>query len=436
MAQSTAVKVIDKPEASALGEMVNAELANQIATAKKYPRDEDAALRQLEKLATRSDAVAEQCMYTLKRTQKNKDTGRDEIVFITGPSIHFMQLLAYCWGNMRAGARIVSEEEKTVTAQGLAYDLQRNNGLLVEIKRGITTSKGYRYGQDMINVTSNAACSIAERNAIEDCIPRVLWWDVYERIKAKAVGAAQIPERIQQAVKFFVSKGAKQDDILAALGVKALDELDRTHLEIFIGLRQALKEGQIDAAKIFTAEGADQRERLTLVASDDPADPNVPGAPIDALFNRNGGRPEEPAAAKGLGDGGPSQPREASREKSKGKAARPPAGSAAPAATAAAGPDDAPEEADKASGDGATQPSGDAADGQSAASDPAPAGEDAYREDELLVAHIEAKLDPSAALSSRRIVNANRGALARIAETSPKTLAARAARILQDWPAK
>lgn len=294
--EATAVKVLDRAEPSALGEMVNAELSNQIATAKKYPRDEDAALRQLEKLATRSDTVAEQCMYTLKRTQKGKNGGKDEIVYITGPSIHFMQLLAYCWGNMRAAARIVDEGEKTVTAQGLAYDLQRNNGLLVEIKRGITTSSGYRFGQDMINVTSNAACSIAERNAIEDCIPRVLWWDVYEAVKAKAVGAAQIPERIGIAVKFFIAQGAKQEDILAAMGVASIADMGREHLEIFIGLRSALKEGNITADKIFTAEGAAERQRLTLTDDgDDPASPGVRGTPIDVLLNK--GKPADPAPA-------------------------------------------------------------------------------------------------------------------------------------------
>lgn len=298
MAQGNAVKVIDKPDASALGEMVNAELSNQIATAKKYPRDEDASLRLLEKLATKSDAVAEQCMYTLKRTAKNKDTGKDELVFITGPSIHFMQLLAYCWGNMRAAARIVEEGEKTVTAQGLAYDLQRNNGLLVEIKRGITTSKGFRFGQDMINVTSNAACSIAERNAIEDCIPRVLWWDIYEAVKIKAVGAAQIPEKLQNAVKFFVAKGAKQEDILHAMGVKELADLGREHLEIFIGLRNALKEGTIDAAKIFTDDGAEQRAKLSLIADDD-GDPNS-YTPIDKLVAPK----DQPAANGGKKNGG------------------------------------------------------------------------------------------------------------------------------------
>lgn len=427
MAQGNAVKVIDKPDASALGEMVNAELSNQIATAKKYPRDEDASLRLLEKLATKSDAVAEQCMYTLKRTAKNKDTGKDELVFITGPSIHFMQLLAYCWGNMRAAARIVEEGEKTVTAQGLAYDLQRNNGLLVEIKRGITTSKGFRFGQDMINVTSNAACSIAERNAIEDCIPRVLWWDIYEAVKIKAVGAAQIPEKLQNAVKFFVAKGAKQEDILHAMGVKELADLGREHLEIFIGLRNALKEGTIDAAKIFTDDGAEQRAKLSLIADDD-GDPNS-YTPIDKLVAPK----DQPAANGGKKSGGDQKAAAAKAGDAGVESGKPATDPSAAGSGATAG--------DPKTADGATQQqmdgaklSGEPGDAQGQTAT-AGAGESSAVDetDEQLVARIEADVKAAHTRGRRAIINDARGALRRIADPeteAPPALKARAEALL------
>lgn len=221
----------------------------------------------------------------------------------------------------------------------------------------------------------------------------------------------------QQLWYYSVRAGARRHFPDVLMGIYTAEEMDGVAAR-----------APIDGGEVITLGAVSRGE-------EQPEPKDADFTPIDALLNKNGGRSEEPAAAKGLGDGGPSQPRDASREKTKGKGGKPPAGSA-PAATAAAGPDDAPEEADRPSGDGATQPSGDAADGQPAVTDPAPPSGDAYREDEQLVAGLEAKLDPSAALSSRRAVNANRGALARIAETSPKNLAARAAKILQDWPAK
>jgi len=305
-----ALKVLDKPDATALGEMIAAELDKQIATAKKYARDEVRALRELETLATRSDPVAESCMYTLKR--KDKD---GTIVWITGPSVRFAELLAYCWGNLRAGARIIEEGEKAVVAQGVAYDLQRNTGLMLEVRRNIMTSSGHRFGNDMINVTSNAACSIALRNVIFDCVPQVLWWDVYEIVKHKAVGAAQIPQRIQQAVKFFVDKGAKQEDILAALGVKAIDEMGRDHLEIFIGLRTALKEGGIEPAKIFTAEGKEQRAKLNLVSEEEEQFNSIDKQLAGGGAKTDGG----PKAAASEAPGGSSQ---GGRDRGKGKGAK------------------------------------------------------------------------------------------------------------------
>jgi hypothetical protein len=406
-------KAIERRDASVVGEIVSAEFNNQVATARKYPRDAAEALDNLQKLACRSDAVAESCMYTLKRKDKS-----GQINFITGPSVRFAELLAHAWGNLRAGARIVDEGEKAVVAQGVAYDLQRNTGFSVEVRRGIVTSSGGRFGSDMINVTSNAACSIALRNAIFDCIPQALWSDVYDAVKHKAVGAAAIPERLQKAVQFFVAKGATQEDVLKAMGVKSIADMGRQHLEIFIGLTTALKEGAIDAAKIFTEEGTEQRERLTLVASDDPADPGVPGTPIDRLLNKNGGDPKD-AAAKAMGDGGSAPPEEPKGAGGKAKAAAKKAGSAAakePSATAAAQSGDKPDD-----GSATQQPGGEAG----LSKEPGPAAEqdgagqaDADREDLDLVGQVEAAWKAAKPTAKSQPIRESRGALTRIAEMS------------------
>lgn len=422
MAQGTAAKAMVKVEQSVVGEITSAEIENQIATAKQYPRDVAAALDSLERLACRSDAIAESCMYTLKR----KDKG-GQINYITGPSVRFAELLAHCWGNLRAGARIIEEGDKAVVAQGIAYDLERNTGFSVEVRRGIVTSTGNRFGADMINVTSNAACSIALRNAVFDCVPQSLWSDVYEAVKAKAIGAAQIPERLQKAVQFFVSKGAEQKDILKAMGVKAISDMGRDHLEIFLGLTTALKEGTIEAAKIFTEEGAEQRQRLSLVADED-GDPNsyntidkqiAPKQPDPATGTKgkagkkDGGAPKD-AAAKG--DGVESQ-----------KPATDPGAAGSPATAGdpktAGGGTQMPGGEAKLSGEpGDAQPQ----DGASGAGESS--GED--ETDEALVARIEAEVK-AARTGKREIILGARGALSRISETGEdEKLRARATALL------
>lgn len=424
-----AVKVLDKPEASALGEMVNAELSNQIATAKRYPRDEDAALSMLHKLATRTDGSAELCMYSLKR--KAAGGGYS---FITGPSVRFAELLAYSWGNIRAGARIIEEGPKSVVAQGVAYDLQRNTGLMLEVKRGIVTSSGARFGQDMINVTSNAACSIALRNAIFDCIPQILWSDVFEAVKAKAIGAAQIPERIQKAVAFFVAKGAQHEDIMKAMGVKAVGDMGREHLEIFIGLQTAMKEGAVTADKIFTEEGAEQRARLSLTDDDgdqgddgsgdqfNTIDKQVQGKGATAGAKKAGGAPKD-AAAKG----------DAGGESQKTATDPAPAGSA----TAAGDPETAGSRT-QVLGDGA-KVSGEPGDAQ-AQTATAGAGESspADETDEQLVARIEAEVKAARYVDGdngkRAIIKGAKGALERIRQTGEdEAVANRASALLKKF---
>lgn len=403
MAPTTAVKVLDRPDPTALGEMTGAELAKQIETAKRYPRDTDKALRELEQLATRTDAVAEACMYTLKRTDKG------QIVFITGPSIQFAELLNYCWGNTRAGARIVEEAEFHVKAQGLAYDLERNTGLVTEIRRGIRTSSGGRYSADMINVTCNAACSIAERNAIFDAIPRVLWWSVYEVVKEKAVGAAQIPEKLQNAMRFFVGKGAKPEDIFNAMGVKSIEDMTRTHLEIFIGLRTAMKEGPIDVAKIFTPEGAEERAKLSLVAEEESfnsIDKQLQGGKRDGASQK-----ADAASTPGVAQ------RSADRGKGKGAKAK----GDSPAADKAAAP---PKEKD--GGDG--QPGESGQPGTPATE--AGAQPSTVETDADLVARVEQEHKEAKGTHKDRPIKKAKANLERIAKGDDKALAARADKLL------
>lgn len=402
MAQNNAVKVLDRPEASALGEMVHAELSQQIATAKSHPRNEDAALNLLATLACRNDAVAEACMYTLKR--KDKDGG---VNWITGPSVRFAELLNYCWGNTRAGARIIDDTGKAVIAQGIAYDLQRNTGLLLEVRRSVTTSSGARFSADMVNVTSNAACSIALRNAIFDCIPQILWWDIYEQVKTRAVGAAQIPERIQKAVKFFVSQGAKQEDILRSLAVKKVEDMGRTHLEILIGLNTALKEGTIKADTIFTEEGAAEREKLRLTADDGD---DQPMTSVDKLLNKAGG-PSGDKAAAGSGDGGGVAK---SGDGKKGKAAAKKADTAGAQGGTATDPSQGQGKTDGSQTPHTGEKTAEAVSDQSATDEA-----DADREDADLVARVEADVKAAAPTARSQPIRDNRGALQRIEETHP-----------------
>lgn len=126
----------------------------------------------------------------------------------------------------------------------------------------------------------------------------------------------------------------------------------------------------------------------------------------------------------------------ASRKKAATKAAKSGdgRGDSQPAAVTAAEPKpgDRPTESPEGA-TGATAGAQDSAQGPDPDNEPQDEDES---DDIALLDEIEPKLNPAAAMSSRKLVTANRGALRRMAETGSKPIATRATKILDEWPEK
>ncbi len=228
-----------------------AQIDIQIATAKKYPRDVAKSVREAKLLACMDEDVAASMHYALPRKQDG------EKVFITGPTIRFAEIIAYSWQNLRFEKRIVSIDEKYVTAQATVMDLERNIGGRAEVKRRITYSdrgnrKGGRYSEDMIQQTGNAAASIALRNALFAVVPPALTKSVESAAKQLATGGAQpIEARRQKALAWFAKVGADQARVLNLLGVKTVDEITQEDLETLTGLKTSIQDGNITVEEAF-----------------------------------------------------------------------------------------------------------------------------------------------------------------------------------------
>lgn len=209
-------------EPTALEAQVRAEIDTQIATAHRFPRSIKTFQKKAEGMATITVEVAASCEYKLPRG-KEKD-GSDKI--IKGPSIRMAEIVAACYGNLRIGARITEEGKSHITVQGIAHDLETNVAYSSEIRRRITTKDGRRYGEDMIAQTCNAACSIAQRNAIFKAVPLSLAMPVIEAARATALGDLKtLPERREKMLARFETIGVKRDRIFLALGVKGVEDL-------------------------------------------------------------------------------------------------------------------------------------------------------------------------------------------------------------------
>lgn len=231
---------------SVLGDLTRAEVDMQVATAQKYPRSIQRVKEQMYTLATLDQETAQSMYYILPRGKKK----------IEGPSVRLAEIVAQCWGNCRAEGRIVDEGRKFVTGQGVAWDLEKNWAVRVEVRRRITDKKGKRYNDDMVQVTGNAAVSIALRNAILRMVPAALWRQAFKGALRTAIGEQDTLESIRERwVNYFIEAGVDAEDIYRTLGVQGMEDIGATQVRVLIGVKNAIEEGDTDLETAFADRG-------------------------------------------------------------------------------------------------------------------------------------------------------------------------------------
>lgn len=236
-------------EQGTLAVLARAEINQQIATAKAYPRSITEFAREAEQLATMNGDMARQCVYALPRGGKT----------IEGPSARFAEIIAYSFRNMRFGARPVLEEGEYITSQGVAYDLERNNGTTIEVRRRITNSSGDRFNADMIGVTANAANSIALRNAVLKIIPKAIWDPIYQKARHVIMGDYKtFNERLSKVFEEFQRYGATKEMVCTKLGKKGVADVKIEDMVTLAGMITALKEGDMTLEEMFKQEPGEQ----------------------------------------------------------------------------------------------------------------------------------------------------------------------------------
>lgn len=235
----------DQP--TAIAELNRAEIDMQVATAKKYPRSLIKFRQDALSMATGDKETAASCFYKLKRSSKDGESS-----YIEGPSVRLAEIVASAWGNLRFGARIISEDNRFVTAQGVAYDLEKNVCNSIEVSRRITDRNGKRYSDDMIVMTKNAACSIALRNAIFKTVPFTYAKQIFEQAKKTAVGDVKtIGERRAAMIQAFQKMRIGIDQLLDFCEKPSIEDLGLSEIENLIGVFQAIKDGDTTIEEQF-----------------------------------------------------------------------------------------------------------------------------------------------------------------------------------------
>lgn len=226
------------------GAIVRSEVEAQLSAAHKYPRSVKRFMTEAITLATLTREVAEACIYSLPRGGKT----------IAGPSVRLAEIAASAYGNMQIGARVVDAEEREVVAQGVAWDMEKNLRVTIEARRRITNKHGKRYDDDMINVTGNAAASIALRNAIFRVIPRAYIEQIYLRARQVAVGDAKsLANRRGEVLDRLQKLGVALERVLLKLDVKGIEDIGLEQLEVLIGFGTAIKNGDMQLDDAFPA---------------------------------------------------------------------------------------------------------------------------------------------------------------------------------------
>jgi hypothetical protein len=253
-----------------------AEIDLQISTAKQYPRD----LAQFQKsglaMVTYSREAAEKMYYKLPRKDR-----KGNVKIIEGPSVRLAEIIAQNWRNCRVAARIIGNDNKFVTSQGIFHDLETNVAISFDIRRRITRKDGTRYDEDMISVTGAAAAAVAFRNAVLKGIPRLFWAPLYEKaLETSRLPADELANRRKMALEEFSKMDIPEAAILKTLGVTGITKIDVDKMVILRGIYTAIQEGITSAKEAFGLEERTIKPTEEVVANGGVPKAQIPKPPI------------------------------------------------------------------------------------------------------------------------------------------------------------
>lgn len=261
--------VIESVSENSLALITKAEIDVQISTAKAFPRSLKMFQDKAMSMATISESVAESCNYALPRGGTS----------LEGPTVRLAEIICSAYGNIRAGARVIANDGKVVTAQGICHDLETNYCVTVEVKRSILQNE-YKYengkkvktgrmvtmNEDMQVVTGNAACAIAYRNAVFKVVPSALVADVYEKTKRVARGTAEtLPAKRQKALDYLHSLKVTDKQICDVLELKKVEDIDLDKLDVLRGMVTLIKNGESTVKDLFEASDSIEIEDLEML---------------------------------------------------------------------------------------------------------------------------------------------------------------------------
>ena len=225
-----------------------AEAQGKLVIAKRFPRDEVAAYAKAMQACQRP-TMAAKAFYSFPRGGQT----------VEGPTIRFAEELARCWGNIDYGIKELSQDDGKSEMQAYAWDLETN----AQSVQNFTNPHQREQGKKMVTLTSQR--DIYENNAnmatrrlrsrILAILPSWFVEDAIAECKKTLAGKNDTPliDRVKNMVVQFAKLGVTQNQIERRLK-KKIDTMNADDFTAFIGIYNAIKQGESKIADWFEAE--------------------------------------------------------------------------------------------------------------------------------------------------------------------------------------
>lgn len=231
-----------------------AEVQGAIILAKRFPRDEKAAIDKIINACQRP-ALAEQALYSYSK-------GGTEI---TGPSIRLAEAIIQNWGNAQFGIRELEQRNSESTVEAYAWDMENNikQTKTFQVQHTRYTKKGSYALDDPREIYELTANNGARR--LRACILGIVPGDVIDAavsqceqtLKAKADTST---DALKKLVDAFASYNVTKEQIEKRIQ-RRLDTITAAQLVQLRKIYNSLKDGMSSVADWFEVASAATEEK-------------------------------------------------------------------------------------------------------------------------------------------------------------------------------
>lgn len=217
------------------------EVQARMVVAKKFPRDEEAAMQRILKSCQRP-TLAESAMYSYPR-------GGQEV---TGPSIRLAECLAQNWGNIEFGYTELERKQGESTVEAFAWDLETNTRqskvFTVQHKRDKKNgSQELTESRDIYELVANQAS-----RRVRSCVLAIIPGDVIDAaiqqcevtLKGGTMNnSMSLDELITDMILHFANYGVTEEMLSAYIGknIEAFNDRDVVKLrKVYTSLKDGI----------------------------------------------------------------------------------------------------------------------------------------------------------------------------------------------------